>query len=231
MGATTVVVENDSGTDGLATRVSSALMALGYQVGTPTDGAIRSRTQLVDRTGQGAAPLAQQLAKDVGLESLNVVDAVDVSSANEVVLQLGTDEVNAHVAATDDKQAPFSVTGVVKFGVWPWNPGPTSGDTVLPTPTGRVRELPTPTPHPVQVAGDPNQVIVPSLVGLAEAEAQRVINESGLMTTYVNYQTASQVGDRAFFKSIAPGAVLSQIPPAGTRVPRGTRVALAVRKP
>jgi beta-lactam-binding protein with PASTA domain len=73
-------------------------------------------------------------------------------------------------------------------------------------------------------------VLVPNLVGLLEADAQKVIGDSDLMTTYVNYQTANDVADKTFFGSVPPGAVLSQHPSPGTRVPRGTRISLAVRK-
>jgi len=83
---------------------------------------------------------------------------------------------------------------------------------------------------PISVPGSPDMVVVPNLVGLPEAVAQRVINESALMTTYVNYQTINDVPDRRFFLSIPVGSVLSQHPAPGTKVPRGTRIALAVRK-
>ena len=73
-------------------------------------------------------------------------------------------------------------------------------------------------------------VIVPKLIGVPEATAQQLINESGLMTTYVNYQTANDVADKTFFRSIASGAVLSQNPLPGAEVPPGTKVYLAVRK-
>ena len=73
-------------------------------------------------------------------------------------------------------------------------------------------------------------VLVPRLVGLPESAAEQMINQSDLMTTYVNYQTIDQVADHGFFLSISPGAVLSQFPPAGTQVARGTRIMLAVRK-
>ena len=73
-------------------------------------------------------------------------------------------------------------------------------------------------------------MVVPNLVGRSEADAQRLINQSGLQTSYVNYQTANDVPDRSYFLSVPPGAVLSQLPQAGTSVPRGTKVSLAVRK-
>jgi beta-lactam-binding protein with PASTA domain len=50
------------------------------------------------------------------------------------------------------------------------------------------------------------------------------------MTTYVNYQTINEVTNKTYFRSIAPGSVLSQNPAPGAEVPRGTKVYLAVRK-
>jgi 1A family penicillin-binding protein len=93
--------------------------------------------------------------------------------------------------------------------------------------------VPVPVPAkvvPVPAPNNPNLVIVPNLVGMLEADAQRVINESALMTSYVNYQAITDVPDRSYFQTIRPGAVLSQLPQAGTAVPRGSRVYLAVRK-
>lgn len=96
---------------------------------------------------------------------------------------------------------------------------------VPPTPT----PAPTPTPTPALA---PDEVIVPDLIRLPEAEAMRRITASGLMTTYNNYQTVDQVAPeaRAFFLSVPPGHVVSQIPAPGTRVKKGTRVHLAIRK-
>jgi hypothetical protein len=74
---------------------------------------------------------------------------------------------------------------------------------------------------------------VPEIVGLPEAEARARLDQAGLMTTYTNYQQESDIaeGSRAFFRSVEPGSVLSSAPSVGEKVPKGTRVALAVRKP
>lgn len=107
-----------------------------------------------------------------------------------------------------------------------------------PTPTPTPRP-PTPTPTrvvvptrvtPIQAPSNPNLVRVPMLVGLPEADAQRIISESGLQTTYVNYQTINEVPDKTFFNTIRPGYVLSQLPQPGSEVPRGTKIYIAVRK-
>jgi len=106
---------------------------------------------------------------------------------------------------------------------------PTATPTVVIVPTATPAKVPA-RATPVVVPNNSNVVVVPSFVGLPVADAQRLVNESGLSTTYVNYQTADEVPDRSYFLSIAPGSVLSQLPPAGTQVPRGTRIFLAVRK-
>jgi len=72
---------------------------------------------------------------------------------------------------------------------------------------------------------------VPDVVGLPEAEARRRIDLAGLSNTYTNYQTQDDVKDKDFFRSIAPGSVLSVTPNVGERVPKGSIVYLAVRKP
>jgi tRNA A-37 threonylcarbamoyl transferase component Bud32 len=93
-------------------------------------------------------------------------------------------------------------------------PSPTAPPTWTPTPPATATPRTTPTPPP-------GQVYVPNVVGLTEEQAQQTIKNAGLNTTYVNYQT---------FPYQAPGHVLSQQPPAGTLVPRGTTVYIAVRR-
>jgi hypothetical protein len=93
-------------------------------------------------------------------------------------------------------------------------PSPTAPPTWTPTPPATATPRTTPTPPP-------GQVYVPNVVGLTEDQAQQTIKNAGLNTTYVNYQT---------FPYQAPGHVLSQQPPAGTLVPRGTTVYIAVRR-
>ena len=72
--------------------------------------------------------------------------------------------------------------------------------------------------------------MVPNLTGLSEADAQRLINDSALQTSYVNYQTINDVPDKSFFQSVPVGAVLSQLPQPGQAVQKGTKVYIAVRK-
>ncbi len=103
-------------------------------------------------------------------------------------------------------------------------PRPTARPTTAPPPTA------TPVPTAIPTPNNPNVVVVPSFVGMPLAQAQQLINQSGLQTTYVNYQTANDVPDRSYFLSVPAGDVLSQLPQPGTSVPRGTKVYLAVRK-
>ncbi|HEX5415993.1 MAG TPA: penicillin-binding protein 1C, partial [Chloroflexota bacterium] len=68
-------------------------------------------------------------------------------------------------------------------------PPPTETPVPSPTPTGVPAVLPPVPTEPSRVNVPPNMAVVPNLVGMAEADAQRAINDAGLMTTYVNYQT------------------------------------------
>jgi LCP family protein required for cell wall assembly len=232
MAATTITIEDDGAPASDVTRLRTNLVRLGYQVGPTVDGVSRDESRLVDQTGRGAASaLIGPLSDDLQGGPL-ALTSDPVSDSSVLVLQLGADSGRFGVSTPIDDAAPLSVVGVDKVGIWSPTAGETpvvitTTDTIQPTPiTTRVSQPVTPIP----VANNSGMVVVPNLVGLPEAEAQRLINQSDLMTTYVNYQTANQVADHAYFLSIAPGSVLSQLPPAGSRVPRGTRIALAVRK-
>jgi LCP family protein required for cell wall assembly len=246
MAATPIIVENDSGIPGLAGRTGDDLARLGYRVGTPRTGVTRARSQILVGTNSTVNPLDLQLGSILGLGTLEVV--TETSATDELVLQLGEDAANVHLLVFDDAEAPSSAVGVENFDGWAPFPSPTSvpanavaPPVMMPTPVPpRAVLLPTSTPRPLPRAtstsvstttADATTVIVPRLVGLLEADAQTVIGAWGLTTAYVNYQTASDVANKAFFQSIRPDGVLSQNPPAGTRVGRGTRVFLAVRKP
>lgn len=84
--------------------------------------------------------------------------------------------------------------------------------------------------HLTVSAGD--KVIVPDLLGKSEADAQQMIQNAGLQTTYANYQERNDVpaGNRWVFDVVPVGGVISQEPPSGALVDRGTLVRLAVRK-
>jgi len=234
MASTTIIVENDTGVAGVAGRVSDALIKLGYQVGEPTTGERREHSQLDDQTGGKAGPLAQRLEADLGIDGLDVVDPPPDGSNDKVVVHLGTDLANIRLTATADRSAPYSTVGVIKFGVWPYvPPQPTATPTSIPQPS-RAPASRSPLPNSSSVRAPTEQkgttVVVPSLIGMSSATAQRLVVAEGLKTTYLNYQTIDQVSDRQYFLSIPPGHVLSQSPRPGLQVPRGTTVYLAVRK-
>ncbi|HVC33940.1 MAG TPA: transglycosylase domain-containing protein, partial [Chloroflexota bacterium] len=114
-----------------------------------------------------------------------------------------------------------SITDWFIAGTLPTESAPVPTPTPLPpTPVPTATPIP-PTSTPVRVPeratpisapSNPNVVVVPNLVGMSEVDAQRVINQSGLATSYANYQTANDVPDRSFFLSVPSGAVLSQLP-------------------
>lgn len=237
MASTTIVVENDTGVSGVAGKVSDALIRMGYDVADPISGPVRENSQLVDHTGGKSSALISQLEKDVGVGDLTVSDSPSADGTSELVLQLGADQANLAVSVPRDLAAPVSDVGVVKFGVWPYVPAtPTQPPSPRPEPS-RLSATPTPTPvrgveraTPTPLPKETGTVVVPSLVGLGEDEAEKMIQTNGLATSSINYQTIADVADHHYFLSIAPGHVLSQYPRPGLPVPRGTTVLLAVRK-
>ena len=123
MAATTVRVENDNGVDGLAGRVSSGLLRLGYQVDPPISGPAQKQTRIVDRTGGKAGALIKALEADLHLGNVAVVSQApshtDASGSSGVILQLGADEEKLVVAVPNQPPAPSSTVGIAKFGSWP----------------------------------------------------------------------------------------------------------------
>lgn len=96
------------------------------------------------------------------------------------------------------------------------------------TPTPQL-PTPTPSPRPEDYRQPDGRIRIPNLVGLPEDDAQRLITDAGLMTTYVNYQGPGDVPDHAL-NSVPVGHVLSQMPASNTTVSSGTMVYLAVRR-
>ncbi|MGH2458556.1 MAG: LCP family protein [Chloroflexota bacterium] len=236
MASTTIVVENDTGVSGVAGRVSDALIGMGYNVADPISGPVRDQTQIVDHTA-GSSALISQLEKDVGVGGATVSSSPSADGTSELVLQLGVDQANLTVSVPRDPAAPVSDVGVVKFGVWPYVPATPTQTRAPRVEPSRLAATPTPTPPrgaeratatPPPKGAD--TVVVPSLIGLGEAEAAQIIQMDGLATSSINYQTISDVADHHYFLSVAPGHVLSQYPRPGLPVPRGTSVLLAVRK-
>jgi hypothetical protein len=123
---------------------------------------------------------------------------------------------------------------------------PTAGvaATVAATPAVGVTVAATATPVPATRSNNPDhlaglnpssfvlpdgRIRAPSLVGLSENEAQQVIMAVGLATSFVNYQGPGDIPAEAL-NSVDVGQVLSQTPRAGTAVPKGTAILIAVRK-
>jgi len=103
-------------------------------------------------------------------------------------------------------------------------------DTPTPAPALPVGEG-TPVATPVKGPGRPSdgKVTVPSLVGLPEAQARKLVEGAGLNNTYTNYQGPGQV-PKPVLDSVPVGHVLSHTPTAGTAAAPGATVYLAVRK-
>ncbi len=232
LAATTIVVQNDSGVAGLAARVGDYLSSLGYQVGDPTTGPILENSQILVGAAEASSPLVHQLAANLGLADLTT-EQTSNAAAKTLVLELGQDAASLQPTVSPDDSAPTSVDGVVQFGMWPATLQPPSADSSIGD-TGPAPEpiavTPVPVATPTAVPPDAPFVVVPNFVGLPANLAQQEITNARLSTTYLNEQTIDQVANRQYFLSIPPGHVLSQSPLPGTRVARGTRVYLAVRK-
>lgn len=238
MGKTPITVVNRSGSSGLATRTANFLENHGYLIASVTSDTTVDQSQLIAEIDDSNSALARRLAQDLNLPNLPTTG--DNATSGQFTLELGADAADLALPITRNN-APSSAFGILKFGVWdpsvfaPPTSTPEPSRVVEPRPTDiGVTRTPTPVPSspatPIRSPKNPNMVIVPKLIGVPEATAQQLINESGLMTTYVNYQTANDVADKTFFRSIASGAVLSQNPLPGAEVPPGTKVYLAVRK-
>jgi LCP family protein required for cell wall assembly len=153
-----IVVENDTGVAGTATRASTILTDLGYQVDPPVSGTVRTASRLLDPSGnQLAAVLLPGLKKDLSLHGLTAVDdTVDPSAP--LVLQLGSDDlasIPSQVAA--GRTFPASVIGIERFGVWSSDiAAPPSDPPVIPTatlaPVDTKRRTPTPVRNAVATA-------------------------------------------------------------------------------
>ena len=150
--ATNVVVENDTGVPGVAGHVADDLMQLGYNVGVPITGPLQRQSQFVDQTDGTATLVAKQLDHDLGLDlamtaAPNVSDTTDAGS-NQLVLELGSDDVALKLTVPPDNAAPFSDYGVQNFGQWvPYSPPtPTPVRRYTPPPERPSSKTATPTP-------------------------------------------------------------------------------------
>jgi hypothetical protein len=157
MAQTQIIVENDTGVPGAATRAATVLEALGYRVGTPTSGVTRQQSGLIDRSSSHAGPtLAHEIASDLHLREIDVTTGT-IGDIDEVVLQLGSnDESAGDLTMPADRSAPRSVVGIEKFGIWapdvgPPVPVPTTGPVTGTTPLDLRRR--TATPERTGIAG------------------------------------------------------------------------------
>lgn len=87
----------------------------------------------------------------------------------------------------------------------------------------------TPASRPEDYRQPDGRIAIPNLVGLAEDDAQHLIAQVGLTTTYVNYQGIGDIPNHAL-NSVPVGHVLSQMPASETSVSPGTIVYIAVRR-
>lgn len=70
----------------------------------------------------------------------------------------------------------------------------------------------------MRIAIHGREVVVPKLVGLTPSQAERLALQNGLLI---------EIENRFYSTDVAEGRILSQVPPAGTKVRRGWRVRLA----
>lgn len=91
MSSTRVVVENCSGTTGLAARVTERLSSLGYQVGNPSTGEVRAKSSLVSGDERLGRALANALGSDLGISLSTEQGQAERGAAT---LRIGTDGAN-----------------------------------------------------------------------------------------------------------------------------------------
>src|SRR5207248_1545139 len=118
---------------------------------------------------------------------------------------------------------------------------PTAGPSEPPTPTAPAPTPTLPAPQPAAqaqpgsappAAAQPaaNTLAVPSVVGMAEADARRALQAAGFNVGPTNFQSINDVLDKATFNRTQPGRVLSQTPAGGATVSRGSTINIAVRR-
>jgi serine/threonine-protein kinase len=149
----------------------------------------------------------------------NPIGLIDASTATDTPTPTGT--------ATGTPTQTGTATMTPTITNTPANTStPTAAETPQPTNTRGPSNTATPratntAANTPTAAATSAQVRVPDIVGMTEADGQNAIKAAGLTTTYPNYQD---------FPYQDHGHILSETPKAGTLVPRGTTVYIAVRR-
>jgi LCP family protein required for cell wall assembly len=148
---TEIVVQNNTGVAGVATRFSDDLVKLGYRVGPLASGPAQTRTRVVDRTGGTCGALISGLEADL---RAHLDQVLSEKATGGITLEIGSDYAGlANPAVVPDPSAPSSSFGVVIPGSWapPVEASPTVASS--PTPEHTPVAEPSATPQKV-ISGD-----------------------------------------------------------------------------
>lgn len=192
---------------------------------------------IIDWFLEEAVPRARYA--QTGLPSVRIEPGSELDFLKPVTFTLGVTS-SVGMTGTSTLSSTWPVSGTSPFLLLlsdaPPTPTPAPIPTPLTTPTPRPLPAATPTATPLPSrwqptpTGAPGDIAtVPDVSGLPEGMARAQIEASGLNNTYPNYQGEGDVPS-AVLQRVAPGAVLSQNPAPGARVPPGTTVYLAIRK-
>jgi eukaryotic-like serine/threonine-protein kinase len=146
-------------------------------------------------------------AVSLGPEAIEVPDVANLSAASA---QATLERLGFKVVLREESSQTMSAGFVIRSEPRP-PARPQRGDTVT----------------IIVSIGD--NVIVPEVIGLNEAEARRRIEAAGLFVSFVDPQGCDKLGELC--DRYGPGAVVSSEPRSGTRVPRDEGVTLGVRAP
>ncbi|HEX9016131.1 MAG TPA: LCP family protein, partial [Chloroflexota bacterium] len=156
MANTQIVVENDTGVAGVATKLGAVLSRMGYQIGTPTSGAVRRGSRVLDGTGGDSAALVKQLESDL---KFSPAEASEDTGKAVITIQLGSDDIAlADIKVAVDTTAPTSAYGIAAAGSWepaeaePAEAQPAPAPTIA-SKTSTARRTATPTPTPLGGSG------------------------------------------------------------------------------
>lgn len=149
MADTDIVVVNNTGTSGLAGRLTTALAQLGYRVGEPQNGTKTSESRVVDRTGGKGELLVEQLERDLGITFREISEG-PAANPPELIIELGASDAGvADLVVPVDAAAASGSVGVRNFSGWypvVATPAPTAVITHTAPITRSTQPLPTPRP-------------------------------------------------------------------------------------